>query len=37
MTIRFLPYDAETVAQLRAGGLDANGQVAERAVSDGGG
>lgn len=37
MTIRFLPYDAETVAQLRAGGLDANGQVAERSVSDGGG
>lgn len=37
MTIRFLPYDAETVAQLRAGGLDANGQVAERAVSDGAG
>lgn len=37
MTLRFLPYDTETVAQLRAGGVDANGQVAERAVSDGAG
>lgn len=33
--MRFQPYDAEFVAAIRAGGPDANGQPAERAVSDG--
>lgn len=37
MMIRFLPYDAQVVASLRAGGVDANGQVAERVTSDGNG
>ena len=34
---RFTPLDLETVATLRAGGPDAYGNPAERAVSDGGG
>lgn len=37
MTPRFLPLDADFVAQVRAGGPDANGQPAERAISDGAG
>jgi hypothetical protein len=35
--IRFLPYDASFVAAVRAGGPDAYGRPAERAVSDGAG
>ena len=35
MEIRFLPYDAETVASLRSGGPDAYGIPAECVVSDG--
>ena len=35
MTIRFLPYEASFVASVRAGGPDANGQPAERAISSG--
>lgn len=35
--IRITPLATETVQALRAGGLDANGLPAERAVSDGGG
>ena len=35
--MRFLPYDPAFVAHVRAGGADANGQPAERAVSDGDG
>lgn len=37
MTLTFLPYDADFVATVRAGGPDANGQPAEHAVSDGAG
>ena len=37
MELMFLPYDAEEVAQLRAGGPDAYGMPAERAISDGNG
>ncbi|MBV1868875.1 MAG: DUF1203 domain-containing protein [Marinosulfonomonas sp.] len=33
--LKYLPYDAEFVTGVRAGGPDANGQVAERSVSDG--
>lgn len=32
---QFYPLDAETIATIRAGGPDANGQPAERATSDG--
>ena len=35
MSLTFHSYDAEFVASIRAGGPDANGQVAERAMSDG--
>ncbi|TFL19751.1 DUF1203 domain-containing protein [Jannaschia formosa] len=35
--MRFLPFDPDFVASVRAGGPDANGRPAERAVSDGGG
>jgi hypothetical protein len=35
MTLTFLPYDADFVTQVRAGGGDANGQPAERAISTG--
>lgn len=35
--IRFLPYDAAFVGAVRAGGPDAHGHPAERAVSDGDG
>ena len=35
MKIRYLPIDAAFVAGIRAGGPDANGQPAERAVSEG--
>ena len=35
MTVRFLPLDPDFVARVRAGGPDANGQPAERAVSTG--
>ena len=35
--LEYLPYDVEFVARVRAGGPDANGQVAERSVSDGAG
>lgn len=35
--IRFTPIPTETVRQLQAGGPDANGQVPERHISDGGG
>ena len=35
MTMKFLPLDPEFVAAIRAGGPDAYGQSAERAVSDG--
>ena len=35
--MRFLPYDPAFTASVRAGGPDAHGQPAERAVSDGGG
>ena len=37
MTIRFSAIPTETARDYRAGGLDANGQVPERAVSDGNG
>ncbi|GHG87118.1 DUF1203 domain-containing protein [Pseudodonghicola xiamenensis] len=37
MTLQFHPYDSAFVAAVRAGGPDANGQPAERAVSDGAG
>lgn len=37
MAIQFHPYDPAFVAQIRAGGPDAYGQPAERAVSDGDG
>jgi hypothetical protein len=37
MTLQFHPYDSAFVASVRAGGPDANGQPAERAVSDGAG
>lgn len=37
MSIAFHPLDPETVAALRAGGPDAYGMPAERAVSDGSG
>ena len=37
MVLMYLPYDADVVASLRAGGPDANGAPAERAVSDGDG
>lgn len=37
MTLRFHPYDSGFVASVRAGGPDAYGKPAERAVSDGGG
>ena len=35
MELMFLPYNAQEVAQLRAGGPDVYGNPAERAVSDG--
>ncbi len=35
MVLTYLPYDAEEVASLRAGGPDAYGNPAERAISDG--
>ncbi|MDN5789196.1 DUF1203 domain-containing protein, partial [Pseudorhodobacter sp.] len=35
MTIRFTPIPTEIVRALQAGGLDANGQVPERHLSDG--
>ena len=35
--LRFLALDSATVAALRAGGPDANGQIPERQNSDGGG
>ena len=35
--IRFTPIPTETVRALQAGGPDANGQLPERHVSDGGG
>ena len=35
--MRFIPYDPATVSALRAGGPDAYGRPAERAVSDGDG
>ena len=35
MSRNFLPLDLEFIANVRAGGLDANGQPAEHAVSDG--
>ncbi len=35
MTVRFQPLDPGFVASIRAGGPDANGQPAERAVSSG--
>lgn len=37
MDIRYLPYEAATVASLRQGGPDAYGMPAERVVSDGAG
>lgn len=37
MSFRITPIPTETAARLRAGGPDANGQPAERAVSDGDG
>ncbi len=36
-TITYQPIDKQTATQLRNGGLDANGQIPERQVSDGGG
>ena len=36
-TVTFHPYDQHFVDAIRAGGPDANGQPAERAMSDGGG
>jgi len=35
MQLTYLPYDPEWVAQLRAGGVDAYGNPAERSISDG--
>ena len=35
--IKFVALDTEVVAALRAGAMDANGQVPERAISDGNG
>lgn len=35
MTLTYLPFDAETVASLRAGGADAYGNIAERVMSSG--
>ncbi len=35
MVLTYLPYDAEEMASLRAGGPDAYGNPAERAISDG--
>lgn len=35
MTLTYLPYDADEVASLRAGGPDAYGNPAERAISSG--
>ena len=35
MTLTYLPYDADDVASLRAGGPDAYGNPAERAISTG--
>ena len=35
--LKYLPYDADFVASVRAGGPDANGQVAERSTADGAG
>jgi len=37
MNLRFTPIPTETVRAYQAGGLDANGQVPERHISDGGG
>ena len=37
MTLKYLPYDAEFVARVRAGGPDANGQLAERSRAGGAG
>lgn len=37
MTLTYLPYDTAVVASLRAGGPDAYGNPAERAISDGSG
>ena len=37
MSIRFVPMPEETVAQLRAGGPDANGQPPERRIASEGG
>ena len=37
MTLTYLPYDPDWVASIRAGGPDAYGLPAERAISDGGG
>lgn len=37
MQIRFVPIATETVRAYQAGGPDANGQVPERQISDGGG
>ncbi|MGB0902975.1 DUF1203 domain-containing protein [Halocynthiibacter sp.] len=37
MNITFQNYDSTWVRNLRAGGVDDNGQPAERAISDGGG
>lgn len=37
MTLRYVPIDTDTVRALQAGGPDAHGLPAERAVSDGGG
>jgi Protein of unknown function (DUF1203) len=37
MAIEFHPYESQFVAQIRAGGPDAYGNPAERAVSDGAG
>ncbi|MEM7508803.1 MAG: DUF1203 domain-containing protein [Pseudomonadota bacterium] len=37
MTLRYIPIDTETARAIRAGAPDANGQPAERAVSDGSG
>ncbi|MBV1902079.1 MAG: DUF1203 domain-containing protein, partial [Marinosulfonomonas sp.] len=35
--LKYLPYDADFVVSVRAGGPDANGQVAERSTADGAG
>ncbi len=37
MTLTYEPYEPSFVASVRAGGPDANGQPAERAISDGAG